>query len=191
MSVRSAAPAIALLLEVAVALAATLPSIANAQAPAAAVTASAPAGTESPEAIVKALYAVISGPAGAPRDWERFKALCLLDARLIATHTMPDGATRIRTLSVDQYIEGATKGFAREGFYETGAVKDIHRFDRTVTIVSPYESRHAPGDKPFARGVNHFQLFNDGKRWWIVDIFWEDESAGAPLPPAMAKQLQP
>ena len=185
---KSLTPALALLLEVAVALAPTVPSIAHAQAPS--EMAVAPPGTESPEALVKSLYAVISGAAGAPRDWARFRALCLPDARLVATHVMPDGTTRVRSFSVEQYVEGGAKGFAREGFYETGAVKDLHRFDRTVTVVSPYESRHAAGEKPFARGVNHFQLFNDGRRWWVVDIFWEDESPSAPLPPAMAKQLQ-
>ena len=57
------------------------------------------------------------------------------------------------------------------------------------TVVSPYESRHAPGEAPFARGVNHFQLVNDGRRWFVIDIFWEDETPQAPLPPALASQL--
>lgn len=188
MPIRQTASALALLLEVTAALAAASPALAQSP-PAAIADAPIPAGTDSPEALVKSLYAVISGPAGQPRDWARFKALCLPDARLVATHVMPDGATRVRSYSVDQYVEGATKGFATQGFFEIGAVRDVSRFDRTVTIVSPYESRHAPGEKPFARGVNHFQLFNDGRRWWVVDIFWEDESPSAPLPPALAGEL--
>jgi hypothetical protein len=49
-------------------------------------------------------------------------------------------------------------------------------------VWSTYESRHAKGEKPFARGVNSFQLFFDGTRWWIVTIYWEDETPGHSLP---------
>jgi hypothetical protein len=38
-------------------------------------------------------------------------------------------------------------------------------------VFSSYESRHAPGEKPFERGINSVQLLNDGKRWWVVSIF--------------------
>jgi hypothetical protein len=27
--------------------------------------------------------------------------------------------------------------------------------------------------EPFMRGINSIQLFNDGKRWWIVNIYWQ------------------
>jgi hypothetical protein len=32
------------------------------------------------------------------------------------------------------------------------------------------------------RGINSIQLFNDGKRWWIVSIYWQQENARAPIP---------
>lgn len=190
MSLRSTVPALALALELAVALAATLPEIAQARPASAAELAPVPPGVESPEALVKSLYAVISGPAGQPRDWKRFRELCLPEARLISTRVLPDGSARLRSSSVDEYIESASKAFATEGFYESGAVEDVMRYDRTVTVVSPYESRRTPEAAPFARGVNHFQLFNDGRRWWVVDIFWENESPQAPLPPALARRLK-
>jgi len=28
----------------------------------------------------------------------------------------------------------------------------------------------------------HLQLFNDGKRWYVVSIFWDEERADNPLP---------
>jgi hypothetical protein len=191
--IRTTAPAqvgtaLALLLEVTAALAVASPALSQTPPPARAA-APVPPGTESPEAIVKALYAVISGPAGQKRDWDRFRALCMPDARLIATHVMPDGTTRLRSLSVDEYAQSAAHAFDTQGFYETGTVRDLARYDRTVTIVSPYESRHAPGEAPFARGVNHFQLYNDGHRWWVVDIFWEDQPPGGPSP--LAGKIRP
>jgi hypothetical protein len=32
------------------------------------------------------------------------------------------------------------------------------------------------------RGINSIQLFNDGNRWWIVNIYWQQESAEDPIP---------
>jgi hypothetical protein len=32
------------------------------------------------------------------------------------------------------------------------------------------------------RGINSIQLFNDGKRWWIVSIYWQQENANATIP---------
>jgi hypothetical protein len=49
---------------------------------------------------------------------------------------------------------------------------------------STYESRHDAKDVvPFARGINSFQLFFDGTRWWILTIYWQEEVPENPLPP--------
>ena len=54
---------------------------------------------------------------------------------------------------------------------------------------STYETRHAPEDaKPLQRGINSIQLMNDGKRWWILTIFWQAEDEKTPLP---EKYLKP
>ena len=42
-----------------------------------------PDDVASVDAIIDALYAVISGPAGEQRDWDRFRSLMLPEARLI------------------------------------------------------------------------------------------------------------
>ena len=44
-----------------------------------------PADVESIDAIIAALYDVISGPIGEKRDWDRFRSLFVPDARLIPT----------------------------------------------------------------------------------------------------------
>jgi hypothetical protein len=50
-------------------------------------------------------------------------------------------------------------------------------------VFSTYESKHKVDDKtPFARGINSFQLYNDGKRWWVLTIFWESETPENPIP---------
>ena len=76
----------------------------------------------------------------------------------------------------------ATRYFAKEGFYETEAARHADRYGNIEQVFSTYESRHDPKQAPFARGINSFQLFFDGARWWIVTIFWQPESAENPIP---------
>jgi hypothetical protein len=71
----------------------------------------------------------------------------------------------------------------KEGFFEKEAARKTEQFGQIAHVFSTYESRHTPDDqKPFQRGINSFQLMNDGTRWWIVTIFWEGEDEKNPLP---------
>ena len=61
----------------------------------------------------------------------------------------------------------------------------IERFGDIAHVFSTYESRHASSDdKPFARGINSFQLVRIGDDWKVLTIFWEEEDAAHPIPPA-------
>lgn len=139
------------------------------------------------DAIIKAAYDVISGPAGAARDWERERSLFLPGARLIPTSKAPGSTARddqpLGVLDVEGYTARVKPYFEKEGFYETEVARKTERFGNIVHAWSTYESRHSPEEKePFMRGINSIQLYFDGKRWWIVTIFWQHESAEFPLP---------
>ena len=164
-------------------LALTLTGVASADTAPAPEAVSPPATeTASPEAVVQAIYSVISGPAG-PRDWAHLRGLMAPGAQFIVAGARPGQPARARYLAVEEYVTGSGKAMATQGFYEHGAIGPIWRYGHIATVTSPYESRHAPGEKPFARGINHFQLINDGARWWVVSIYWEGESPAYPLPP--------
>ena len=142
-----------------------------------------PADVASPDAILAAVYEVISGPMGQMRDWERFRSLYLPGARLIPTGAKKDGPGSIaRVLSPDEYVDRTIPIFERDGFYETEAARRMERFGNIVQVFSTYESRHDPKEAPFARGINSFQLFFDGTRWWIVSVFWQAETPENPIP---------
>ena len=150
-----------------------------------------PADVESIDAIIAASYDVISGPAGKKRNWKRERSLFAPGARLIPTATVP-GQTDVElaplVLDVEGYIARVEPLFENEGFYETEVTRSVEQFGQIAQVWSTYESRRDPSDaKPFMRGINSFQLFNDGKRWWIVSIYWQHESTKYPLP---AKYLQ-
>ena len=149
-----------------------------------------PADVASPEAIVQAVYTVISGPMGAPRDWPRLRSLMAPGAIFVVTGAGTDGAVRTRSFSVEEYIAASSKAIASMAFYEHGVVSQVWRYAHIATVVSPYESRHAPADAPFQRGINTFQLANDGTRWRIIAISWEGETPAFPLPAEAAALLR-
>jgi len=145
--------------------------------------AASPADVGSLDAIIAAVYDVISGPAGKKRDWDRMRSLFIPGARLIPTGTRQAGGYGSRVFTVDEYIGRASGFFEKEGFYEREAARRTEQFGRIAHVFSTYESRHGADDaKPFQRGINSIQLMNDGTRWWIVTIFWQGEDEKNPLP---------
>jgi hypothetical protein len=148
-----------------------------------------PADVATMDSIIAAVYDVISGPAGKKRDWDRMRSLFLPGARLIPTGARPNGAYGSRVLTVDEYIGRSSGFFEKEGFYEREAARVTEQFGQIAHVFSTYESRHAPEDaKPFQRGINSMQLMNDGKRWWIVTIFWQAEDEKTALPEKYLKK---
>lgn len=150
----------------------------------AAPPAAKPADVASPDAILAAVYDVISGTAGQKRDWDRFRSLFLPGARLIPSGPKREGAGYgARPFTPDDYAERAAPFFEKEGFFEKEAARKSERYANIMHVFSTYESRHDAKDaEPFARGINSFQLFFDGTRWWVVTIFWQQESPDTPLP---------
>jgi hypothetical protein len=158
-----------------------LPAHAQNQNPPAATSPQANAAdVDTIEHILGAVYDSISGPAGL-RNWDRFRSLFYTDAHLIPSHRDAAGKISANTLTVEQYIERAQAFFSKEGFYEAAVANRVEVWDHIAHVFSTYESHHAKGDKPFARGINSFQLMNDGNRWWVVTIYWEGEDPGHPL----------
>ncbi len=154
---------------------------ARAQAP---TTISAdPADVGSVDAILKALYDVISGPAGQKRNWDRMRSLFVEGARLIPTGQRADGTRVMRMLTVEEYIAGSGPILERDGFFEREIGRTTEQFGQIVHVFSAYDSKRLPTDPaPFARGINSIQLRHDGTRWWVVTIFWDSERADNPIP---------
>jgi hypothetical protein len=155
------------------------------------VPAAKPADVDSIDHIMAAIYDVISGPPG-ERDWNRFRSLFAPGARLTSTAKppKPDPAEPpVRLFTAEDYVNLAGKYFLANGFFESAIVNKVQRFGNIAQVFSSYESRHTAADaKPFTRGINSMQLFYDGKRWYVLSILWDEESASNPLPAEMAKR---
>ena len=142
-----------------------------------------PADVSSIDGIVAAVYDVISGPAGQARDWDRWRSLFADGARLIPVGRAQDGSVRHRVMTPEDYATGSGPILERDGFFEQEIGRVQESFGQIAHLFSSYESRRSPDDaRPFARGINSFQLFNDGTRWWVVSIMWDSERPGNPIP---------
>ena len=127
-------------------------------------------------AVVTAMYASISGPAG-PRDWDAQDKFFHENARMMRTEVDAAGRARLKIMSRDDYRENTAPFFAKNDFYEVEIDRTIEIFGDVAHVWSAYEARHSPSDKePERRGVNTIQLARgqDGV-WRIVSMLWDNE----------------
>ncbi len=129
---------------------------------------------------MRACYDVISGPAGT-RDWARFRSLFAEGARLIPVRQTPQGPLP-SVMTPEEYAQRAGATFEKAPFFESELAHRVETFGDVAHVFSTYESRRAPGEKPFARGINSFQLVKTNTGWKIMTIFWDAEREGNPLP---------
>ena len=142
-----------------------------------------PADVGTIDSIITTLYAVISGPVGQPRQWDRFLSLMHPDAHLIPTRCDSTGACSLRILSPAQYRTLADSFLVSQGFTERELQRTTERYGSVAQAFSSYASFRRGETSPFARGINSIQLFWDGHRWWVMNIFW-DCRAPRQSPPA-------
>ena len=142
-----------------------------------------PADVASIEAIIKAAFEVMSGPAGKERDWKRFRSLFKPSAQFIIAPRRPDGSVNFTVRTIDEYIANSWAWLEKNAVYEVEVHRITEQFGHLAHAFSTYESREKPDTaQPSSRGVSSFQLVHDGQRWWIVNWFWLGERPDNPIP---------
>ena len=142
-----------------------------------------PADVASIDAIITAVYDVISGDAGEARDWDRFHSLFAEGATLSAIARQSDGTLGRVIMTPASYVERSGAVLERNGFVEAEIGRVTEEYGLLAHAFSTYESyRNRSATEPFARGINSFQLMNDGERWWVVSVFWLQETPDWPIP---------
>lgn len=143
-----------------------------------------PEDVASVDAIITAIYDVISGPANHPRDWDRFRSLLTPTCQFIPIQRNQEtGEHGHVALTAEQFIENAGTYFDQNSFYETETARKTERYGNLVHAFSTYDSYHNEDDaEPFARGINSFQLFYEKGRWWVANIAWQPEWPDLPIP---------
>ena len=133
------------------------------------------------EAITRRLYEVVSAPPG-KRRWDSIRDLYHPRATLVRTGIDADGQPFVLAMSFDEYVENATTLLDSIEFSETEIRQDVTVFGNIAHLVSVYEfESKASGVSRRGRGVNFFNLVNEGHGWKITNIVWDNEREGISL----------
>jgi hypothetical protein len=132
--------------------------------------------------LMTALYSSISGPPGG-QDFELSRRLQHPDVRLVRTRLDETGRPVAFSFSGDEYEANAKALLEGMPFYEVETERRVVRFGNVAQVFSAYEARTAPeGGELIKRGMNCAHLYNDGSRWWLMHLIWDDEREGVKVP---------
>lgn len=136
-------------------------------------------------ALLDELYAQISGPAGHRRDWSRQTATFLPTARMMRTGVDAEGRPQALLIEVADYPANFEQKIGDAPFFEVEIHRVIQRFGNIAQVFSTYEAwRDAEHTDFIKRGINSIQLYNDGDRWRVANMIWDDERPGLTIDPA-------
>lgn len=132
-------------------------------------------------ALVEASYQTMNGPAGTPRQWRRDSSLYRPGATFMALLER-DGKVVVTRLTADEYRNTRFPRFEASGLYETEIGRHIERFGNVAQVRSVAVARRTVDGPVESRYVNYFQVYFDGKRWWIAGMVWDEERPDNPIP---------
>jgi hypothetical protein len=134
------------------------------------------------DGIVDALYSSISGPPGG-QDWALERLVNHPKASKVRTR-IENGKPVAYPFGVEDFIEATIPLLAARSFHEIEIARKTVRFGNVAQVFSAYEAKDTPESKTLIkRGMNLIHLWNDGARWWVMHMIWDDEREGVKLPP--------
>ena len=125
------------------------------------------------DSIIDTMYELISGRTTTPRDWETWKSLHVAGARLIPIENTPDGSRIARVMTPDEFAVSRSRFFEQHDFFEWETAREERHYGQLAHVWSSYEAAHEPRGRIIRKGANSIQLWNDGKRWWILSVAWD------------------
>jgi hypothetical protein len=140
-----------------------------------------PADVGSIAALLRASYEAMSGPAAAPRPWRRDSSLYMPGATFVAVREH-DGRVEVTRLTAEEYRQTRFPRFEASGLYETEVGRRIERFVHVAQVDTVAVTRRTADGPIDGRYVNYFQLYYDGRSWWIAGMVWDEDRPSAPIP---------
>ncbi len=132
-------------------------------------------------ALTRRLYEVVSA-APADRNWESIRELYHPRATMVRTGMDEDGRPFVLAMTFDEYIDNVAELLENTEFSETEVHQEVTEFGNIARLVSVYEYQsRSPDAQRHGRGVNFFNLVNEGGGWKIMNIVWDNEREGLTL----------
>lgn len=155
----------------------------------------APNDVRSVDAIVTAFAESISAPAGGAIDVKRLDSLFVPGGHIaIGVDPKAGRAADVVFVSPDEYADRFNQAMKKSsrgdgGFFDHVIANTVEKFGIMAHVYCAYASREHPDDPhPFRRGIKSFDLLQSGGRWYVVEVFYDFERPGTPIP---AEYLNP
>jgi hypothetical protein len=127
---------------------------------------------------------IITGERGKNRNWEAYRMLFTPNAQITYLHHDTAGKITPFTSSLEEFVRNGRNYYENDGFIEYELKKQIIEYNG---IANAFQSYYAKENEHEEIGVNSYQLIWDGKRWWITNILWTNNSNGMELPDNLKK----
>ena len=132
--------------------------------------------------VIASMYSTISGAPG-EQDWKTGRTLFHPEARLVRTRLDDDGKPIAFSFTIDEFYANVSELLKDMSFYEIEIARQTEQFGNIANVFSAYEAKQHPHDvELIKRGMNMIHLYDDGTRWWVMHVIWDDEREGLTLP---------
>ncbi|MDX1315172.1 MAG: hypothetical protein R3356_06695 [Eudoraea sp.] len=135
---------------------------------------------DSPEGIVKEVFAQVSTKPGEKIDLEAFGNLFLPNARFTVLYQDDSFPERHETVSLEEFKELLTDEYYQKGFTQYELGKRVDQYNGIAQVFQSYEGKDADGYTE--RGIASYQLIYLEDRWWILSVLWTGDSNGVAIP---------
>lgn len=133
------------------------------------------------QSTLDALYDVISGPVGEPRDFDRMRDLFVEGAAMGSVSAGETGQGAGRIITLDEYIERSGPWLVENGFTERETRNEIDVWGEIAVVRSAYEGLNGQTGEVFVTGVNFITLYKLEGEWKIASILWRTETDDWPV----------
>jgi len=145
-----------------------------------------PAAFQTPEAVVRELYDLVTFEAGTTPDWDRVRALFLPEAVIVLRTTR----TATSVFSVEGFVGDFVTFIERANVAQTGFAERIVRlrpwaFKDMAQVLVLYEASIPGSGRPPQQGVDNFGLVRRDGRWWIASVLNDIPDPANPVPPEL------
>ena len=135
------------------------------------------------DSIVSSIYQVVSGAKGEARDWALHKTIFHPEGQIISNYVNEKGEYQVLFLSVDEYMEKYKDYFKNMNLYEKDSNRVIEINNNMAHVFSTFESYKSPHDSiPYKIGTASIQLYNDGNRWYVLNMYYKNETKKDKVP---------
>ena len=131
------------------------------------------------DGIVKEVLKTISGDSTVVRDVEKLRMLFAPDATLRSLTEARDGSRQLRTFNLEEFARIVRDYYSGTNFFEYELNKTVDVYNGIAQVFQGYEVN---GPRGTEQGINSYQLYNDGERWWVTSILWVSDKNGVELP---------